>query len=87
LSNSDTLAALRQLRIRFASSQIDVEEASKEFERLTFTLSGVATEDERVLKGLTNDIERIRFTLLPENQPGAVEEVLLQSEEVFERYV
>ena len=66
---------------------MDMEEVSKEFERMTFALSGVASEDERVLNGLVNEIERIRFTLLPENQPIAVEQVLLNSEEIFERYV
>ena len=81
------LKELHTLRSGVASGQIDVEQAAGAFERLTLLLSNVTPPDERVLVALVNDIERIRFTRMPENQPGAVHDVLVQAEEVFERYL
>jgi len=87
LSNADALTALRQLRSSLSSGQIGVEEAYAAFERLTYVLSDVTPQDGLLLGALVSDIELIRFTRLPHNQPAAVDEALGRAEGVFERCV
>jgi hypothetical protein len=85
LSNADALAALKALRSDVLSGQVGIEVAQAHFERLTYLLTDVSSTDERALVALVNDIERIRFGRLPENQPTAIAEVFARAEQVFER--
>ncbi len=74
------------LRASVSSGQIIIDDVYEAFEPLTYSLMNVARSDERALHGMVNDIERIRFALLPENQMPAVRDVLAKAEEIFERY-
>lgn len=87
LKNQDVLLALQQLRSNLSSGQADIEDASVDFERLTFLLDRVMPSEERELSALVNDIERIRFTRRPENQLAAVDEVFGRAEALFAHWI
>ena len=78
-------AELADLQESVSRGATTVDDAYRSFERLTLKLSGVTPRDDAQLRDLVNDIERIRFTLLPENQREAVADVLLRASPVFER--
>jgi hypothetical protein len=84
LNKDEGVRAVRELRHAVDAGRIDIETAYSEFEKLTYALSNVPKEAERTLNSFVNDIERIRFTLLPDNQPAAVSEVLTQAEEFID---
>ncbi len=86
MSNLHLLQRLRALRASISSGQASIDEAYYAFEGLTNLLENVTKSDERTLHDLVNDVERIRFTLLPENQPSAVCDVLDKAETLFESY-
>jgi hypothetical protein len=87
LSNAEIAAELEALRQAFSSGDVSVDDVGPAFERLTFGLMGVTTVDERTLASLVNDIERIRFTRLPETQRAEIAEVLVGAVAVFARYL
>lgn len=83
MSNSNHLVALRRLRAELLAGRIGMEEACQDFERLTLLLDGIDSSEEQVLRSLVNDMERVRFTLLPENQPAAANEIFIRAEGIF----
>lgn len=74
------------LRAGVSSGQIEINEAYTNFEALTYLLANVARPDEQALHDMVNDIEMIRFGLLPEDQRLAVRDVLVKAEMIFRRY-
>lgn len=59
--------------------------AQEKFERLTYLLRDVSAADDRALVSVVNDLERIRFTRLPEHHRVAFDEIFAQAEAIFER--
>jgi hypothetical protein len=78
-------AELAALQAHVAAGEVTPDDAYGAFERLTFKLSGVDPDDDARLRGWANDIERIRVTLLAENQADAVADVLRQARPLFDR--
>lgn len=83
-NNSDIAAELRLLRATLSAGGITVEDAADTFERLTFMLRDVSKADDRRLHDFLNNVERIRFGLLPANQAAAVLAVLLEAQPTFD---
>lgn len=82
--NSDIAAELRLLRAKLSAGGITVEDAADSFERLTLMLRDVSKADDRRLHDFVNDVERIRFGLLPASQAVAVLAVLLEAQSIFD---
>jgi hypothetical protein len=87
LSNAEVVAELEALRRAFLSGDVSVDDIGLAFERLTLSLARGVAADERALAALVNDIERIRFTRLPETQRADIGEVLNRAGEIFARFV
>ena len=83
-TNSLDAAELRLLRASLSAGRITVEDVADAFERLTLMLRDVSKADDRRLHEFVNDIERIRFGLLPANQAVAVLAVLLEAQPILD---
>jgi hypothetical protein len=83
-TNSLVAAELRVLRASLSAGRITVEDVANAFERLTLVLRDVSKADDRRLHDFVNDIERIRFGLLPANQAVAVLAVLLEAQPILD---
>ncbi len=77
---------LQALRVSVASGLTDIDEARTEFQALTYSIYDTTREDEQILLEMVNDVERIQFGHLPEDQVQAVCDVLVEAEAIFERY-
>jgi len=66
------------------SGGLTSERVVSEFERLTYRLTGVDSGHERRLVTFVNDLERILFTRLPENQVYEMAAVLAGAQAVFD---
>lgn len=84
LSNHDALEDLRQLRAAYSEGRAPIEHVADGLERLTYLLVDVGPGEDRALRGLVNELERIRFGRLPEHQAAAVDVVLGRAERIFE---
>ena len=84
MSNVLMAKQLQQLRTEVAGGHIAIEEAYRAFERLTYELVDLRPDDDPRLRELTNEIELIRFTQLPEDQAAAVGEVMERAQRVFD---
>jgi hypothetical protein len=81
LNKTEATLVLRKLGDALGAGEMDTEAAYWELEKLTFALPNVPGEAERRLNSFVNDVERIRFTLLADDQVAAVRHVLVQAEE------
>ena len=70
---------------RAADGDITIDGAARTFERLTSCLTGVDREADAMLRDRVNDIELIRWTVLPGSQRDAVGEVLREAQTLFDR--
>ncbi|MEI8408258.1 MULTISPECIES: hypothetical protein [unclassified Kribbella] len=86
MSNAEVAAELEALRRAFLSGDVGVDDIGSAFERLTLSLPRGVASDERALAALVNDIERIRFTRLPETQLADIGEILSQAVDIFARF-
>lgn len=85
MTTDNPLDTLRRLRADLGTGVVTIEEVAEAFERLVWSLPGTTRTDERELSDRVNDIETIRFTLLPENQTRAIDKVLRAAEPVIAR--
>lgn len=84
MSNADVARELIELRELQLSGGLTSEQVVSEFERLTYRLTGVDSRHERRLVTFVNDLERIPFTRLPENQGSEMAPVLADAQAVFD---
>jgi hypothetical protein len=85
MSNATVRDQLLALQARIEAGDETPEEIGQAFERLTYSLVGVDADDDATLHGWVNDIDRIRFSLLPDDQMQAVADVLSQARQLFDR--
>jgi hypothetical protein len=74
MNNADVRDELVALQERVGAGSICIDEVGRAFERLTISLAAVNADDDARLRAWVNDIERIRFAELTENQMKAVGE-------------
>ncbi len=84
MSNAPFARQLQQLRAEVAEGRVTIDEVYDAFERLTHELADLRPGDDQRLRDLVNDVELVRFTRLPENQPAAAGEVLEQAQRLFD---
>jgi hypothetical protein len=63
---------MERLRQGLQEGSVQPDHLLREFERLAFSLTGVGKEQDRALRDLANEIERIRFGYLPTDQVAAM---------------
>lgn len=87
MTNLGVAAELRTLRSEFAGGRLTMEDIGRAFERLTYEFDVPCKGDDDMLRSFVNDIELIRYGLLPERQVAAVQNVLDRAQELFDELV
>jgi hypothetical protein len=83
VTNADVTRELIGLREAVAFGSAPPDRVVSEFERLTYLLTGVDQDGDRQLRAFVNELERILFTRLPENQVPEMVRVLANAQVAF----
>lgn len=83
MTNADLTRQLIDWRESVASGSVPPDRVVSEFERLTYLLADVDHDEDRQLRAYVNELERILFTRLPENQVPEMVRVLANAQVVF----
>jgi hypothetical protein len=84
VANPDAATELTRLREDVASGSVPSDEVPNAFERLTYLLTDVHPEHDQALRDFTNDLERVRFGKLPENQVSEMSRILDDAQLLFD---
>ncbi len=83
MTNADLTRQLIDWRESVASGSVPPDRVVSEFETLTYLLADVDHDEDRQLRAYVNELERILFTRLPENQVPEMVRVLANAQVVF----